>query len=250
MVLSWTMTRVSSPCQPGQGEPYATWSDSHVSGVIPGSMRAAAATRIVKCVAYGASMIGNRTRWSGSGHSHGYPASFGMTRSANPKNRWLRAPATNFTKPRKRRSRRRARPRSQSQHRRQRPRTSIRSGAFGSSGQGIRRISSTKARICSRAAPASSPASASCSAATFARYNSPRFGSSRGAAGFGHGEIGLQRSARGRRVRPSSLSTGRQARPSRRHPSRPGCRSSPVRVRGDCSSARRCARPAACSTRP
>ena len=41
------------------------------------------------------------------------------------------------------------------------PRTSIRKGAFGSAGQGIKRISSISARIRSRTAAASSPASAS-----------------------------------------------------------------------------------------
>jgi len=132
----------------------------------------------------------------------GYAASFGMILSANRKNRWLRAPATNFTKPRKRL---RARP--QRQHRRQRAPNLDPQRRLRILGEGIRRISSTKARICSRAA-ASSPASASCSAATFARYDSPRFGSSRG-AGATPAPTRLQRSARGRRVRPSSPSTGR-----------------------------------------
>jgi len=30
--------------------------------------------------------------------NYGYAASLGITRSANRKNRWLRAPATNFTR--------------------------------------------------------------------------------------------------------------------------------------------------------
>ncbi len=96
--------------------------------------------------------------------SSDYAASLGITRSASRRNRWLRAPATNFTKPRKRL---RARP--QRQHRRQRapnlhPQRCLRVGRTGDQADLVESVLERRHLRPVR------------------RDSSPRFGSSRGQA--------------------------------------------------------------------